>query len=181
MTGKKDHSLLTSFDAIANSNANILILGSMPGQKSLTENQYYAHPRNSFWPIIAQLFNIELQLCYTKRIILLKKQKIALWDVVHHCVRKGSLDSNIEKTTVIPNNFQSLFKKCPAIHSVFFNGQKAAALYKTQVLPKLGRYTSLFYHTLPSTSPAHASLDLQQKYQLWLVLKKNSACQRTLK
>jgi len=163
--------LLEGFNCIARADARILILGSMPGQISLTKEQYYAHPRNSFWRIMAEMFGFNPELPYEKRLPLIQQQGIALWDVVHRCKRKGSLDADIKQQTVEANNFQQLFNDCPDIHHVFFNGQKAASLYKTHVLPGLEPNTSLHYQTLPSTSPAHASLGHDQKYQQWLCIK----------
>ena len=84
------------FPPIAAPDARILILGSMPGQKSLEESQYYAHPRNSFWPIIFNILKTNNELTYNDRKTLLIKNKIALWDVLKSCYREGSLDTNID-------------------------------------------------------------------------------------
>lgn len=166
----KQSARLQGFDCIAQADAQILILGSMPGKKSLADKQYYAHPRNCFWQIISKLFNIKATENYQQRLFLLQQQQLALWDVVHRCSRKGSLDADIDTQTVTANQFQHLFDQCPNIKSVFFNGQKAAALYRRLVLPELTS-TTLLYHILPSTSPAHASLNFQQKYQQWRCIK----------
>lgn len=163
--------LLQGFNCIARPDARILILGSMPGQASLDKDQYYAHPRNAFWAIMDRLFTINPELPYAQRLSLLQQQHIALWDVVHRCVRKGSLDSAIQSTTIETNNFHALFVRYPSIQQVFFNGKKSALLYRTQVLPTLNVATPLHYQTLPSTSPAHASLNIEQKLQQWLCIK----------
>ena len=167
MTADNSRLLLQGFDCIARPDARILILGSMPGQASLRQAQYYAHPRNSFWYIMGRLFAAGPELPYRQRLRLLQQQQIALWDVVHRCARKGSLDADIEDRTVEANDFNALFKLCPQIHSVFFNGQTAAALFKRRVLTSLDPALSLTYQTLPSTSPAHASLSREQKLQHW--------------
>lgn len=120
---------------------------------------------------MGELFDAGPELPYKQRLILIQQQQVALWDVVHRCVRKGSLDADIEQQTVEANNFQQLFEICPDIHSVFFNGQKAAALYKSRVLPGINTKTSLHYQTLPSTSPAHASLSHDQKLHQWRCIK----------
>lgn len=90
----------TGFPPIAKPDATILILGSMPGQKSLDENQYYAHPRNSFWPIILKLFKLKGELTYTQREQLLLDNRIAVWDVLKSCYREGSLDSDIDNSSI---------------------------------------------------------------------------------
>lgn len=81
------------FNPITNQSAKILILGSMPGVKSLEANEYYAHPRNAFWPIMNAIFGFDAALPYTQRIAALKAANVALWDVLQQCERTGSLDS----------------------------------------------------------------------------------------
>lgn len=161
----------TGFQPIAKPDSTILILGSMPGQKSLEENQYYAHPRNSFWPIMCQLFNANKELNYEQRKQLLYDNKIALWDVLKSCYREGSLDSDIEHSSIEVNDFESFFKKYSKIKHVFFNGTKAEQLFKKEVLNELKQTTDLKYHSLPSTSPAHAAITVEQKLLKWKVIK----------
>ncbi len=98
-----------SFQPIANHHAKILILGSMPGEASLAANQYYAHSRNAFWPIIAQLLRISPGVHYEERVAALKSCDIALWDVLKSCERTGSLDSMIRAGTHVINDFESFF------------------------------------------------------------------------
>jgi double-stranded uracil-DNA glycosylase len=161
----------TGFPPIANKNATILILGSMPGQKSLDEQQYYAHPRNSFWPIMYKLFNVNEDLNYQRRIQLLNDRKIALWDVLKSCYREGSLDSDIDSSTIEINDFNSFLKDHSKIKSIFFNGAKAEQMFKKEILKNLADYQNLKYFKLPSTSPAHASMTFDQKLQKWKLLK----------
>lgn len=156
------------FSAISHSDAIILILGSMPGQKSLLENQYYAHPRNSFWPIICSILNIENNLSYNSRCKQLVKHKIALWDVLKSCRRKGSLDADIENDSIEPNDFQYFFSIHTQIKAVFFNGAKAEQVFKKYVLKNLANnLDQLDYYKLPSTSPAHAAQTYKQKLGKW--------------
>jgi double-stranded uracil-DNA glycosylase len=160
----------TGFQPIAKIDATVLILGSMPGQKSLEENQYYAHPRNSFWPIMYKLFNVNKTLNYEQRKKLLLQNKIALWDVLRSCYRKGSLDSNIDHSTLESNDFQNFFSKHKNIKTVFFNGAKAEQLFKKYVLKDL-ESINLKYHKLPSTSPAHATKTMEEKFLEWEIIK----------
>lgn len=152
-----------SFPYSADSRARILILGSMPGAESLRQQQYYAHPHNLFWALMEDLFDAKRELPYAERLATLRKHHIALWDVAHTCRREGSLDANI--TNVKANDFSSLFKTAPHIHTVFFNGQKAEALFRKLALPSLKRDLRLI--TLPSTSPANASIPPNQKKAAW--------------
>ena len=163
---------LKSFNYAASKNATAVILGSMPGVESLLQQQYYAHPRNMFWDIMEQMFGIDKSLPYLKRLTELKHNRIALWDVVYQCRRKGSLDSNIEISSTEPNDFVSFFKAYSNIHTVFFNGKKAEDLFSRFVLRKqLLTDITLNYYTLPSTSPANASIPKKVKLERWMVVK----------
>jgi TDG/mug DNA glycosylase family protein len=155
-----------SFAPNADSKARILILGSIPGRESLRAERYYAHPRNQFWPIMATLLGFAPELPYAERLQALQHHGIALWDVMRSCQRAGSLDASIEPDSVEANDFADFFRSHPGIHSVFFNGATAQATYNKHVLPGLPAL-SLRYTRLPSTSPAHASLSLEQKLEAW--------------
>ena len=165
---------ITCFAPLAGDDAKVLILGSIPGVESLNQHQYYAHPRNSFWYIIANLFNFNLSAGYDSRCQALVKNKIALWDVLNRCIRKGSLDTAIENESIIRNDFMTFLSQHPKIQYVFFNGQKAQKEYTKYVLPELGNaFSSIQYQTLPSTSPAMASLNKDQKLEIWKQVKKS--------
>ena len=160
--------LLTGFDCVADEYSEILILGSMPGVRSLQQQEYYAHPRNAFWKIIQAHFAIPCDADYTSRLTQLLDNKIALWDVAYQCEREGSLDSNIKPQSVQVNDFKALFEYSPNIKRVFFNGGKAADLYKRKVINELDETASFInYYQLPSTSPANARLNLDQKIAVW--------------
>ena len=162
-----------SFAHVADRSAAILILGSMPGVESLKQQQYYAHPRNAFWPIMGELCGFDPSLPYRERLERLIAHRIALWDVAHQCERPGSLDASIKTESVIANDFNALFQAHPHIRAIFFNGGKAAELYRRLVLPELAEpWRSLPRTTLPSTSPAHAAMSRQQKFDAWLQIRK---------
>lgn len=152
---------ISSFPPIINENSKILILGSIPGLKSLEMQQYYAHPQNKFWKIIFEIFNEEFTTDYSERIKILEKHHIALWDVIDTCERKGSLDSEIRNEEA--NRIGELLQNYPNIKSIFCNGQKS---YKNlqKILPK-DFYLPII--ALPSTSPAHASLKYEGKLLYW--------------
>ena len=163
---------IASFAPITTPSARVLILGSMPSTISLASDQYYAHPRNAFWGIMAALFNFSRSAPYDERIDTLKKADIALWDVMHSCVRPGSLDSNIETDSIEVHDFKSFFEQYPNIKRVCFNGATAEKSFKKLVLPTFTLATSnneldLEYIRLPSTSPAHASLSFDEKLKIW--------------
>ena len=158
--------LLFSFEPIADWNAKILILGSMPGQESLAAGQYYANRRNAFWKIMAELLGFDPDSSYETRLHELKPARIALWDVLHSCTRVGSLDARIDADSITVNDFSGFFGTYDKIRAVFFNGAKAESAYRQYVLPTVSA-VPLSYMRLPSTSPAHASLSYEQKLQAW--------------
>lgn len=162
-------SYVHSFPPIANAQARVLILGSMPGKLSLQAQQYYAHPHNAFWPILGELVGAHAELPYQARMQVLKANGIALWDVLKSCTREGSLDSDIDDASIIANDFASFHRTHPDITYVFFNGAKAEDSYRKYVLPSLD--SPLQYQRLPSTSPAHASLSRAQKLKAWEIVK----------
>ncbi|MCX5839306.1 MAG: DNA-deoxyinosine glycosylase [Deltaproteobacteria bacterium] len=154
------------FAPIGNKAAIVLILGSMPGKVSLAAGEYYAHPRNYFWPIMGELVGAHPGLPYADRLCILKSFGIALWDVLESCIRKGSLDSQIEEVSVVPNDFESFFLRHPNIDHVFFNGAKAEQCFRRHVQPSLTLH-SLQYQRLPSTSPANAGTPYEKKRDAW--------------
>jgi len=141
----------TGFPYIAEPDARLLILGSMPGRKSLAQQQYYAHAQNSFWPMMGALFDFSAELVYAQRLAVLREHRIALWDVAYQCERPGSLDQAIAMDTVVANDFTAFFAQHQHIHTIFFNGRKAEQLYQRLVLrSQTVRPVSMFL--LPSSS-----------------------------
>ena len=152
---------ITGFMPVVGEKPRILILGSMPSVKSLEEVQYYAHPRNAFWRIQADLFGEEYTENYEERILRLKRHGIALWDSVRSCVRPGSLDSAI--TDVIPNDIPQLLRDNPSITHIFFNGRASESIFRKHHKQLAGFPNTL----LPSTSPAAAMYTFEQKLEQW--------------
>lgn len=163
---------IAGFAPIAFPNATVLVLGSMPSVASLNKQQYYGHPKNAFWPIMAALFEMDPELCYQQRKAILMANGIAVWDVLQSCHRAGSLDANIDPASIKTNDFVRFFTEHGSIKRVFFNGGMAEKLFKKHSLPLLNqRFPYLDYQRLPSTSPAHASLTWTQKLEAWKVIK----------
>lgn len=156
------------FPPIADEGATILILGTMPGEESLRKQEYYGNPRNTFWKIMASLFEFEHAEIYAERVSSLKINNIALWDVMQACERQGSLDSAIIDSTIAENDFESFYRGHSYINHVFFNGTKAEKEYFKRVLPKLSiEEKGIEYTRLPSTSPAMACLSFDEKLLAW--------------
>lgn len=140
--------------------SRLVVLGSFPGQASLAAQQYYAHPRNQFWPIVGTLLGVDLvALPYAARLALLRKRGLGLWDVYAACRREGSLDSAIEQAEL--NDLASLRRRAPGLQAIAHNGgESARSLRITQAL-------GLPVHRLPSTSPANASWSFERKLAAW--------------
>ena len=154
---------ISSFLPIIDKESKILILGSIPGVKSLEMQQYYAHPQNQFWRIIFHLFNENYTSDYVEKLQVLKRNKIALWDVIDTCERKGSLDSEIRNEET--NDIRQLLKNYPNIKAIFCNGQKS---FKN--LQKiLGKECAIPIFVLPSTSPLH-TISFEKKLREWEIL-----------
>ena len=149
------------FEPVYREDARLLILGSMPSVQSLADSFYYAHPRNAFWPMMAQILDAAAPASIADKKALLIQNRIALWDTVHSCVREGSLDSAIR--SAVPNDFESLYKCCPHIRHIIFNGAAAQQLYHKLVARQDERFV---FHRLPSTSPAY-TLKYESKLSAW--------------
>ena len=154
--------VLKSFQPIIDENSKILILGSMPSVRSLEQQEYYAHPQNRFWKVMAELCSYaDLHKCkfeIKKKVLL--KNNIALWDVVKTCNRQGSLDSAIEN--VKPNDIKTLLKKHPNIKKIYCNGTASYTMFK-----KYFKDIDIPVIKLPSTSPANAKYSFEKLLEEW--------------
>jgi double-stranded uracil-DNA glycosylase len=160
------------FPPIARRDARVLVLGSLPGQESLRRRQYYAQPRNAFWPIMGALCGADPGLPYRARARRLAASGIALWDVCATALRVGSLDASIVAGSVVVNDFGAFLASHRQIRLVCFNGRAAAALWRRYVGPSLAPGArGLATLELPSTSPAHAALALPAKLERWRALR----------
>jgi hypoxanthine-DNA glycosylase len=152
--------LLSGLAPVIAPDTRILVLGSFPGAASLAAGQYYAHPRNQFWPLVSALVGEDLAaLAYAERLPRLLAHGFGLWDVLGACERKGSLDAAIRNPAA--NDFDRLRHLCPRLETVGFNGQ-ASGKFAPQ-FAKAGYRTVV----LPSSSPAHAALRFEQKLCEW--------------
>jgi hypoxanthine-DNA glycosylase len=164
---------LEGFAPIARTDARLLILGSMPGAASLAAGQYYAHPRNAFWPVVEKVWGIPRSLSYAARTRALRGAGIAVWDVLKRCRRHTSLDADIDAASVVVNDFERFLRRHRDIRQIAFNGAGADALYRRHVIPALPQLLQQLPRLrLPSTSPAHASLKLEGKIAAWKSLRR---------
>ena len=161
--------LLYSFPPVAGPDAHTLILGSMPGRASLAAGEYYAHPRNLFWPILGELFGASPTLPYAARLQKLTDAGLALWDVLQCCEREGSLDGDIAPASIVANDFATFLAEHPRIVRVFFNGTMADTSFRRHVLRTLPHH-ALHFTRLPSTSPANAAYSYARRLEAWRAL-----------
>jgi hypoxanthine-DNA glycosylase len=154
-----------SFEPIINKNSKVLILGTMPGIKSLEENEYYGNKRNAFWPILYRLFDEEITENYDKKKKFILKHKLALWDTLKLCYREGSLDAKIKNEA--PNAIDKLINNYNSINYIIFNGKGSEKFYKRYFEP----ISEINYITLPSTSPANAQKSFNEKFKEWAIIR----------
>ena len=160
---------LISFPPVISPDATVLLLGSMPGSRSLRMGQYYGHPHNLFWPFMEEIFGVKRSLPYAERLKELQAAGVALWDVLKECEREGSLDTAIVPASELPNDFEWLLTTYPAITQLCFNGSKAATAFTRHVVPVLPikLRARLTLTPLPSTSPANRSISTADKLAHW--------------
>ena len=139
----------------------------MPGERSLREQRYYAYPQNSFWPIMGKICGFAPDASYAERLEALKTAGFALWDVLQHCERQGSLDSAISTESEIPNKIIELLEKHQTIERICFNGARAETSFRRHLLKALPDARQFTLIRLPSTSPAHAGMGFAEKFEVW--------------
>ncbi len=152
--------VLQGLGPVLDANTRLVVLGSFPGVASLAAQQYYGHPRNHFWPILAALWNVDLMaMPYAERITTARANGLGLWDVYAQCRREGSLDSAIRAPQLI--DLAELMRMAPALQAIAHNGgESARAMRHTRAL-------GLAVHRMPSTSPANASWHFDRKLAAW--------------
>lgn len=151
---------LEAFPPLLRADTQLVVLGSFPGTASLHARAYYAHPRNQFWAIVGRILDEPLpQLEYAERVRRLLEHRVGLWDIYGACSREGSLDSAIRDP--VPNDLSRLSREAPNLRMVVHNGgESARRIRETRAL-------GVDAVQLPSTSPAHARMSLEQKLALW--------------
>ncbi len=154
----------TAFPPIIDKDCVVLVLGTMPGERSIQLQQYYGHKSNQFWKIMFALFNLPVAEKYEDRKQLLLDHHIALWDVLSHCEGQGSADHHI--VNEVANDFAAFYKQYPRIRTVIFDSTHAEKFY----LKHIGKSDDKTYYRVPSPSSAHAGKTLQQKIAEWEII-----------
>jgi hypoxanthine-DNA glycosylase len=153
------------FPPILDQNTRILFLGSFPSIASFEQAFYYAHPRNAFWSILEEIFDVQLETNEAKKVFCFE-QGIGLWDVIGSCERSNSSDTNLKNC--IPNDFKKLLEEFPNIQVLAFTGKKSHDLFM-----KYFKDLEIEKVLLPSTSPAHAAMKFEEKKEIYENILKN--------
>lgn len=161
--------MVSSFPPLSRVDAKVLIVGSMPGVASLRAQQYYAHPRNAFWPIMAQLFGFSPQADYTQRVAALLAAHVAVWDVLQLCQRPGSADADIDERSAVANDLCGFLQQHTKVKTIACNGALAARWFHRY--QRINTLPHLSILSLPSTSPAHAGMPFSEKLRCWSVVR----------
>lgn len=148
----------------------VLVLGSMPGEQSLRQQRYYAHPRNRFWPLLADLLGFAAGLDYAQRIAAMRCAGVGLWDVIGQCRRRGSLDAAIEPDSIVVNPLPQQIALLPELAAIACNGAAAAKAWRRHVEPRLSAAQRRPLLVLPSTSPANAAWSPARLREDWSAL-----------
>ena len=155
----------SAFAPVVDSNTRVLILGSLPGEASLSAGQYYAHPRNLFWPLLGTVLNTDLAaMPYRKRLLAIRDRGIGLWDTIASARREGSLDGAIRGADHA--DLAGLAADLPDLRAVAFNGRKSWTIGAPQLAD-----SGLELLALPSSSPAYAAMPRAEKEARWMVLR----------
>lgn len=157
--------MIASFAPVVPERPRVLVLGSIPGVRSLQSQQYYAHPQNQFWRLMASVLGESPPPDYPERLAMLARHGIALWDVLARCEREGSLDSAIRAEQ--PNAIGALLQQHPSVSLVALNGRKAASSFRRHISTP-GVIEVL---ELPSSSAANARTPFEQKCVQWCAMR----------
>ena len=153
--------MISSFPPFVNHDAEILILGTMPGATSLAKQEYYGFNQNAFWKIMYSIFSkLPVPNDFTAKKTLVQRNNIAIWDVLENCERKGSLDIHIKNHK--ENDFDTFFSEYPKIRKILFNGKESHKYF----FRKYGQLEGFEYHIMPSTSPAN-TMTFEKKLEAW--------------
>ena len=153
-----------SFSPVVDGEVRLLVLGSLPGERSLAERRYYAHPQNQFWRLMGGVLGMDLvSLGYEARLAALQERHVGLWDTVAAAHRPGSLDADIRLAEA--SDLAGLATELPSLRAIAFNGATSARIGRRQI-----GETSLALVDLPSSSPAY-TLSFDEKLERWRSLR----------
>ena len=160
--------LVRGFAPIANADALVVILGTLPGGSSLDRFEYYADRTNVFWDIMGSLFGAQRNLPYEERINIISQNRVAIWDVLQSAKRDRSIDKAIVKGSEVPNDFNAFFSGHPSIKAIVFNGKRPQTYFQSLVAPRLISLVSTpAQRVLPSTSQANTHMTRDATIKVW--------------
>ena len=158
--------LKTALPPSVHPETRVLILGSLPGERSLNMQEYYAHPSNAFWWLVGELLGEALVvLPYSNRLNVLQSYGVGLWDVIASARRNGSLDAAIRNP--VPRDILAFAEALPELRAIAFNGATAARVGRRQLVGSEHRWNLI---DLPSSSAANAGVPRSVKLAEWRAL-----------
>lgn len=114
------------FPPIIFEGSEVLLLGTLPGNKSLQLNFYYADPRNYFWKFFSKYTGHPKPHNMNEVSKILKETKVALWDMYDFGIRKNKQDKETSRDSDIKqeiwNNIPSLLTDYPNIKRIGIMG-----------------------------------------------------------
>lgn len=153
-------SVTHEFELFCPEDAELLILGSIPSPKSRAQGFYYGHPQNRFWKVLAGVFAEETPRTIDEKKTFLRRQKIALWDVLYSCTIEGAQDGSIREP--VPNDLRVALNRAP-IRIICTTGKTAYDLFQKQ----WGNSFCIPVYALPSTSPANCRVSLEELIRIY--------------
>lgn len=163
---KKSPHFCRSFKPFIDRRSRVLVLGSMPGPMALRKQEFYGFTGNHFWTIMPAILGEPKTDIYAEKLAMLRRNHVALWDVLESCIRPGALDSSIKD--IVPNKIPQLVRRYPNIEAIFINGQFAYKTFLKMFGDSVGRPVAV----LPSTSPANAAMPIEEKIRHWGIIRK---------
>jgi hypoxanthine-DNA glycosylase len=152
-------------------NTKYMILGSFTGRQAVKGNNatddsydwFYGTKRNQFWPILEEVYGIELRNKLSKQ-ELLSKLGIAMVDIIYQCERKknNNLDTNLVN---IIYNIEAIVKILDSnqIDKIFFSSRSVEDKFKKVFKDIISHHLAIELITLPSPSPRYAQMSKEQK------------------
>lgn len=161
---------ITGLPPLASADARVLILGSIPGERSLTLQQYYVGQGNRMWFLLGSIFGHDPGRPYDERVAAMKSEGLAMWDVIHTCRRVGSMDSKIVPGSEMLNDFETFFRTHTAVRAVAFNGRTARGVFDRQGGGDILATYGLAAISMPSTSAANARWSYRELVERWKMI-----------
>ncbi len=153
------------------SKAKYLILGSFTGRQAVKDSAandpsydwFYATKRNQFWPLLEQVYGIELRNTPARK-KLFTDMGIAMADMILQCERRdgNNLDMNLVNITYNTEAINEMLGK-QGIGTIFFSSRFVEKKFKQLFKETICNNPAVKLITLPSPSPRYAAMSRAEK------------------